>query len=111
MNPETLEALEGSIKKWTAIVRSTKAKDRGMVNCPLCRLFIGNYLCCLSCPVQKETGREGCKGSPYMNWLEHMQRIHSLSDYSRHKDCSDCLRLAKAELEFLKKLLPEKGGV
>ena len=26
MNPETLEALEGSIKKWTAIVRSTKRR-------------------------------------------------------------------------------------
>ena len=106
MNPETLEALEGSIKKWTAIVRSTKAEDRGVRNCPLCQLFFSDY--CMGCPVEKKTGVSGCKGSPYIDWIEHMQRIHVLSDYSCHKDCPDCLRLAKAELKFLRGLLPEK---
>ena len=109
MNPETLKALEGSIAKWEGIVRSTKAEDRGMSNCPLCRLFFNPY--CFGCPVKEKTGMNGCQGSPYQDWDSHYKNSHAVKFVevaSRHKDCPDCLRLAKAELEFLKELLPEK---
>ena len=105
MNSETLKALKGSIKKWMAIVRSTEAVERGVFNCPLCRLFHSNQ--CAGCPVKEKTGMYGCIGSPYNAWDNHHETFHCKEfgeSTSRYKDCPDCLRLAKAELEFLKEV-------
>ena len=109
MSPKTRKALEGSIEKWEGIVRSTKAEEKGIANCPLCQLFFNPY--CFGCPVKEKTGMYGCQGSPYNAWDNHHETLHRNGFgevVSRHKDCPDCLRLAKKELEFLKELLPEK---
>ena len=109
MNPETRKALEGSIEKWEKIVRSTEEKDRGTANCPLCRLFFSPD--CAGCPVKEKTGMHGCQGSPYNAWDNHHETFHSKAfgeSTSRYKDCPECLRLAKKELEFLKELLPRE---
>ena len=110
MNPRTLKALKGGIKKWERIVKSTKAEDRGPANCPLCKLFLYADIggSCSPCPIKKKTRVSGCQGSPYRHWVNHHQLIHPGCFFMRHKGCPDCLRLAKEELEFLRGLLPKR---
>ena len=106
MNPRTLKALKGGIKKWERIVKSTKAMDRGAKNCPLCSLFSCKWDCGY-CPVKKRTGKGGCDGTPYQEWLKHHREDIGFNHF-RHPGCPDCLRLAKEEVKFLKGLLPKK---
>ena len=111
MDNETLDALKGSIEKWEKIVASTEADDRGRLNCDLCRKFIfGTKGPCSGCPVAEAIGASGCEFTPYIDWLIH-QREHEkkddLLDYHRREGCEECLRLATAERDFLKSLLPE----
>lgn len=104
MDDKTLAALKGSIAKWKSIVDGT-GKDEGADNCPLCKQFIdcyeideeGNNICCVGCPVSQKTGKEGCLGSPY----------------EKYSNCSEeCKpRHARAELAFLKSLLPEEERI
>ena len=53
MDKKTSVAIAGSIKKWEGIVALTIG-DRGMVNCPLCKVFYNHT----------EDGAEGCDGCP-----------------------------------------------
>ena len=108
MNKQTLQALQGSIKKWQRIVVSTEAEDRGTVNCPLCDMFW--YRGCGGCPVRAATGWSLCGGSPYTEWVAHMTGDHSHPGLPKHRhpDCKECLQLARAELDFLVGLLPDK---
>lgn len=109
MDPETLEALKGSIAKWEGIVAGT-ATDQGERNCPLCRQF--PTMTCDGCPVKARTGRSNCLGTPYYSeWMRleepdvrgcgcrkcKGERV-ALTDVGRSA--------AKAELDFLKSLLP-----
>ena len=102
MNPETLKALRGSIRKWRAIVAGT-GDDLGVHNCPLCQRFFGPrslFPCELQatgekCPVYERTGKCGCEGSPYDQWDE--------ADI----DTPESEAAAKAELDFLISLLPK----
>ena len=107
MDPATLKALHGSIKKWGRIVASPRNPDRGIANCPLCKEF---YVAgCTGCPIAEKTHQQVCDGSPYAEWS-----IHQHDDHPRHKvrhravGCKECLRLAKAELAFLRSLLPKE---
>lgn len=91
MKPETLTALQGSIKKWEAIVDGT-GKDQGGQNCPLCQRFETTVCKTLQgeeCPVRIRTGLISCAGSPY-------------ASYEPHKP-----ETAQAELDFLVSLLPD----
>ncbi len=105
MNAETLKALKGSIKKWERIVRSTRSRDRGDENCPLCQEFDA---LCTGCPVATKTGYIGCHETPYQEWIGHHRGDHiEKSTFSRIPHCKECLRLAKAERDFLISLEPE----
>lgn len=96
MKSRTRRALLGSIKKWEAIVAGT-GEDHRTENCPLCEMFYKDS--CKDCPVMLSTGDNYCENSPYVYWDEHR--------YGRIvEDCPECLRLAQAELDFLKSLLP-----
>jgi hypothetical protein len=107
MPTETLEALRGSIRKWEAIVAGTGI-DAGADNCDLCGQFNTFYLqggkcTCFGCPVQTATGKHGCRGSPY----EEYEDISS--DDLDDADLDEKLKaLARAELDFLKSLLPQE---
>jgi hypothetical protein len=98
------EALQGSVKKWERIVRSTRAKDKHGDNCPLCVVMESKETCSL-CPVAINTGEDQCFGTPYTDWKAHQRLKHdNWSVFSRTPHCPDCLRLAKEELAFLKSL-------
>lgn len=112
MDAATLEALRGSVKKWEGIVAGTVV-DEGPTNCPLCRMFYrkdtdGERAPCAGCPVSAYTGQPGCDGTPYGTYAEHEYEAHG---HFRHKchapDCDEGRRLAQAEVDFLKSLLPE----
>lgn len=68
MDDETREALEGSIRKWEAIVAGT-GTDKGGRNCPLCQMFNrDNKTHCVGCPVREHTGLAACRNTPYEPW-------------------------------------------
>ena len=113
MDEKTHEALEGSIKKWEAIVDGTGA-DQGADNCPLCAMFIeecdpeddsiDNYGC-HGCPVKEKTGQQECAGSPFYEWrdsIPHDQKFPFFAITEPQKAA------AKKELEFLKSLRPKE---
>jgi len=105
MKKETLEALEKSIEKWEKIVAG-KGEDRGRDDCALCKLFRKES--CVGCPVYAKTGHLGCRGTPYVRWVNHHDYKHFDESSEIYEiECSECKRLAQEELEFLKSLLPE----
>jgi len=100
MKAKTLEALKGSIAKWKAIANGTGG-DWGGGNCPLCKLFAVGHNECVGCPVKAETGRIGCLGSPWDQWSELQAGDYPWKATSKAKK-----RAARAELKFLRSLLP-----
>ena len=98
MDKRTRTALEGSIAKWEAIVAGT-GTDEGAENCPLCQLFFTRrgpqQLFCEGCPVKERTGQPCCEGSPYQEWSENP-----------HASGDEAKRIAQAEVDFLRSLLP-----
>ena len=104
MDASTLSALRGSIRKWEKIV-AQKGVDRGVDNCPLCDLFYQGA--CIGCPVMEKTGLDSCDGSPYEDWCYHHCSHGSgmFDDLFADQPC--CVEHAKAELEFLKSLMPQ----
>lgn len=102
MNLETLKALHGSIKKWQAIVDGTGI-DRGPQNCPLCEMFLpydgDPETDCEGCPVYEKVGQRNCQGTPYSEFYL-VRNTYKTDEIMKH---------AKAELEFLKSLVPKDG--
>lgn len=101
MNVDTLVALHGSIAKWEAIVAGTGI-DLGAINCPLCRLFLNRlhipHLGCSGCPVMERTGKSYCEDTPYEEYVAGSEEAI---------DPEHRLPAARAELAFLRSLLPE----
>ena len=103
MDDETLKALVGSIKKWTAIARG-EGVDRGAQNCPLCRKFRDGF--CWGCPVAK-AACAACIGSPYVGWLQHQTTEHHVPyGQLRRSVCPKCREAALREVWYLCTLLP-----
>lgn len=91
------EALDISIEKWMQIVdRLNKEllvhQEGGGATCGLCMLYCFDFRNCSMCPVKIKTGKAGCVGSPYENWID-----------------DESLESAEAELEFLLNLKKELG--
>ena len=106
MTSKALKALKGSIRKWRDIVTGN-GTDRGVMNCPLCAAYRDRSDDCDGCPVAAYSRRGGCERTPYDAWSMHAQRSHpGVWPRPAHGDCPDCRRLAQAELDFLKSLLP-----
>jgi hypothetical protein len=100
MNPKTLTALRGSIKKWRGIVAG-KIIDGGVGDCPLCKLFRQTNDGCSGCPVAAAADNF-CRKTPYSYWEREGRGFGHTADTPLRK------RLAQAELNFLIGLLPEK---
>lgn len=102
MDAETLEALEGSIKKWEAIVAGIGADD-GRKNCPLCAMFYVKFDC-KGCPVEAKTKLEVCQGTPYRQWAVYQGMKGEQFPLTVFD--TESQRLAQAELDFLISLRP-----
>jgi hypothetical protein len=104
MTPETLEALKGSIEKWWKIVEENGA-DEGIDNCPLCHLYWDDE--CVGCPVSEAMDSILCDGTPYhIQWSPLVLR----DEWPTVADTPEKLTAARAELEFLRSLLPKEVG-
>ena len=93
-----LGALKESIKKWEWL-----AKHRGSPpytdseTCALCNIYIlGDKNNCTGCPVMERTGEKSCVGTPYY-------------DYSMALGHKKAKLAARAEVKFLKSLLPKQA--
>jgi len=108
MDAKTLKALNGSIEKWKKICEGT-GEDRSRGNCPLCKSFFDDIdhdgHGCKDCPVKIKTGKSGCGKTPYSKWTNHHMAAHSTC--GGKVECFACFLLARAELRFLKSLLPK----
>ncbi|WP_372570391.1 hypothetical protein [Ruegeria jejuensis] len=96
MDKRTLEALKASIEKWeknATVERNTEALV-GAISCPLCKLFMDS--CCRGCPVMERTGKPACDDTPYDDAVEALDVFLPAFHEA-----------ARAEVEFLKSLLPE----
>lgn len=109
MDAKTLEALKGSIAKWEKIVAGT-GTDGGCGNCPLCQAFNPEDAAaedeCKGCPVAGKTGQTWCDGSPYTLLWGAIKPAYN-RDFSGYVHTPASLAAAKAELDFLRSLLPE----
>jgi hypothetical protein len=100
MNPETLEALKGSIEKWRKIVEEDGV-GKGIDDCPLCQMFWGGTKSCQGCPVHAVSG-DGCNHTPWEDWVAVSGPWPGIADTPRK------LTAARAELDFLRSLLPKE---
>jgi hypothetical protein len=100
MNQETLDALNGSIRKWEKIVNDG-AVDEHIDGCPLCILFY--EYSCDGCPVFYKTGFRRCENTPHETWTMYCDEEDK--DYEVFDE--ESRGFALAELNFLKSLLPE----
>lgn len=113
MDERTLTALKGSIAKWEAIVEGAGA-DEGQNNCPLCEEFALIHDC-EGCPVAERVGTTGCVGTPYQKWKTAAER--EFDDGISDDPCPayeattpKLIKLAQAELDFLRSLLPTEAS-
>ena len=110
MDERTLTALQGSIAKWEHVVNGT-GPESGADNCPLCDMFGPS---CPGCPIHETTGN-GCQNDQWHNWCDHVEMhmgdidINDEDCLDFYVQCPECVRLAQAELDFLRSLLPEEG--
>ena len=118
MDEQTLKALRGSIRKWERVAKG-EIRDKGPQNCPLCKLFNNNDIegedCvgwgvvikastkdCVGCPVMAATGLRYCMGTPYEAFLDY-------GHVGLLVRTPEARKLAEAEVEFLRSLLPARG--
>ena len=107
MKPETLAALQESIAHWE---RLYACEDYGCMaaegwhsnSCKLCDLFLDEKPMCYGCPVAKKADTICCYGTP---WHDADAAIGMLSIRTTTKQ--EAKLAIKAELNFLKSLLPE----
>ena len=115
MSPETLAALKSSIQHWEKNIKAEYTYEASVSwrNCALCGLYI-NVIAedtedgCTGCPVSEDTGLESCVGTPYTvaaelygEWLEVPKNSRAYIKARTHFRSA-----ARAELKFLKSLLP-----
>lgn len=107
MDARTLEALNGSIAKWEAIVAGTGV-DSGTSNCPLCQAFNADddTPSCAGCPVAEATEETWCDGSPYATMWDQAESPRNANG-TGYAHTAESLAAAQAELDFLRSLLPD----
>jgi hypothetical protein len=100
------EAVEGSLKKWYGI-RSGVETDKGEENCDLCKKYRTSFGCG-DCLIAEKSESSNCSGTPYSEWREHIPEVHN-HPVRAHKielSCSECLKIAEEEIEYIKALRP-----
>lgn len=95
------QALDLAIEKWELIADHAGEVDNfGGRSCALCRLYYRDEEddTCEGCPVWEKTGRSGCDGTPFEQYLENDKGDESEESKARLR------QYALAEVEFLKSL-------
>lgn len=108
MNPETLKALQASIKHWERMRDGKNYHDEvpDSKNCNLCIRFAKNG-CCLGeelCPVHQKTGAPSCANTPY-----HDAHTEWYFRTDKHRLSPEWRKCAQAEIDFLTSLLPKES--
>ena len=113
MDEKTLEALKASIAKWQENITASIPRVTFKVapqDCALCNLFFFTddfYDRCLGCPIQQKTGKKVCKGTPYTEAAKAVENWDSrVGDKARDRWREKAQLAARAEVDFLKSLLP-----
>ena len=123
MDEPTLTALKESIQKWEGIVAGDGV-DLGSYNCALCAIFHrtdSEDTDCKGCPVSMHSSTPLCRNTPYMTWITIEHRALEVVR-QQEKVCGGVsvnqtrkynswyadtmIVAARAELDFLKSLLP-----
>ena len=96
MKPETADALDESIVRWTWIVQSGHMNHKlSWRDCALCGLYYQQDNQCNGCPVMAKTGRRFCARTPY-------EAVRDIKE--RSFDTSRFQAAATREVVFLKSL-------
>lgn len=110
---DNIQLLKLTVKKWHGVAFEG-AHERGAEDCSLCETYRkaqfipGAYWTCGDCPIRAKTERDGCRGTPYDDWLIHLKEEHRALNEGRQVLCPICKQLAVAELLFLEDLLKEE---
>lgn len=110
MDEMTKKALMDSIAHWDNNVRAKTPYEASVSGskCALCNMFPAS---CNRCPVMERTGKFGCEDSPYHDARKALLVWCREVAYGIKKDAlaarAEWRRKARAELAFLKSLLPE----
>jgi len=101
MIPETERALRESIKHWQENAKAKSMNDVSVSprSCALCQLFFDQFSQCAGCPIVDETGTTLCAKTPYEQ-AAAARRAENLTTFQK---------AARAEVKFLKSLLPKEG--
>jgi hypothetical protein len=115
----TNEALKASIKKWETIF--VLHCDNKLVSnwfadtCALCSLFIKNDILgeCAHCPIKKKTGSTQCRNTPFIAYSAYASEcIYQANRGNNYMiNFLKLANLARAEVVFLRSLLPQKWTV
>jgi len=97
MKKATLTALKASIKHWeeNAEIADLDEAKISIGDCALCGQFF-YFGGCGGCPVAERTGKNRCQGTPYSRAV----------NAEKTNDLPAFIKAAKAEIAFLKSLLP-----
>lgn len=113
MNPETLDALDDSIKHWEDLASRADAPEFLEITsheCPLCHLYSNDDTerCKSACPVRAAVRAHGCRKTPWFDVRLALENWHdALIDDRIRKDArADFLKAARSQLNFLKALRP-----
>jgi len=109
MNDLTRDALEESIKHWKEVVAEPVRTRVGPAECALCTMFWGSG--CNGCPVHERTGQISCVGSPFDKFYDAQSTVRWMrerGDAPSPLALENLVKLAKAELKFLRSLRPRK---
>ncbi len=97
------KALRRSKIKWADMYHGHNSAAK---KCPLCDMFFILNDCRL-CPVMNKTGLPKCKGTPYVDWINHRRIIHGING-GNEIHCKDCTKFAERQFLFLSKLLKDQ---
>ena len=102
-------ALNESILKWEWLVKQLEGGKLEKVpwsdydSCAPCAIYLDTSELeekwCIGCPVMQKTGKSQCENSPYYKY----------QDQVGGEEMKPAIRAAKAEVKFLKSLLPKQA--
>jgi hypothetical protein len=114
MDTATLKALQESIAAWKKKYELVKRAEPeevvlGVKGCPLCAVFNRLVASCIGCPVALKCKARSCIGTPYLLARNAISTYSYAVRYNEPKQAARnaALKATKAEIEFLKSLLPK----